>query len=70
MTMTEYISGFNDGYAFVLNEIQLRMPKETPEGRRALSDLLDYLGYSEAGKTLPAPVLVASRGRKVTHEQS
>ena len=67
--MKEYISGFNDGYAFVLNEIELRMPKETPEGRRALSDLLDYLGYTEAEKTPQKPVLMAQRGRKVGHEQ-
>ena len=67
--MKEYISGFNDGYAFVLHEIELRMPKETPEGRRALSDLLDYLGYTEAEKTSQKPVLMAQRGRKVGHEQ-
>ena len=68
MKMTEYIAGFNDGYAFVMNEIELIMKKETPEGRRALSDLLDHLGYSESKKTPPAFVLTAQRGRKVAHE--
>lgn len=68
MKMTEYIAGFNDGYAFVMNEIELIMKKETPEGRRALSDLLDHLGYSESKKTPPTPVLTAQRGRKVAHE--
>ena len=68
MKMTEYIAGFNDGYAFVMNEIELVMKKETPEGRRALSDLLDHLGYSESKKTSSAPVLTAQRGRKVAHE--
>ena len=65
MKMTEYIAGFNDGYAFVMNEIELIMKKETPEGRRALSDLLDHLGYSESKKT---PVLTDQHGRKVAHE--
>ena len=68
MKMTEYIAGFNDGYAFVMNAIELVMKKETPEGRRALSDLLDHLGYSESKKTPPAPILTAQRGRKVAHE--
>ncbi len=68
--MNEYISGFNDGYAFVLNEIQRGLAKETPEGRRALSDRLDHLGYAEAQKKPQAPVLVAQRGRKVADEQA
>ena len=51
-----------------MNEIELIMKKETPEGRRALSDLLDHLGYAESKKTPPAPVLTAQRGRKVAHE--
>ena len=67
--MNEYIAGFNDGYDFVLNELEIIMVKETPEGRRALSDLLDHLGYTEAEKTSQKPVLMAQRGRKVGHEQ-
>lgn len=68
MKMTEYIAGFNDGYAFVMNEIELIMKKETPEGRRALSDVLKHLGYPGTLKTPPAPVLTAQRGHKVAHE--
>lgn len=51
MKMTEYIAGFNDGYAFVMHEIEMLMVKETPEGRRTLSDLLDHLGHQEDKKT-------------------
>ena len=68
--MNEYIAGFNDGYDFALNELEILMVKETPEGRRALSDALKRLRYSEAEKTPTAPILVAQRGRKVSHEQS
>lgn len=66
MKMTEYIAGFNDGYDFVLHEINMLMSRETPEGRRALSDLLDRLGYTEHKKTPTTPDLVAKRG---IHEQ-
>jgi hypothetical protein len=68
--MTEYIAGFNDGYAFVMHEIEMLMVKETPEGRRALSDLLDHLGYAEAQKTPQTPVLMAQRGRKVANDKA
>jgi hypothetical protein len=62
MSKKEYIAGFNDGYAFVMHEIEMLMVKETPEGRRTLSDLLDRLGYAEAQKTAQTPDLVARQG--------
>lgn len=51
MSKKEYIAGFDDGCDFVMHEIEMLMVKETPEGRRTLSDLLDRLGHQEVKKT-------------------
>jgi len=42
-TMSEYIKGFNDGYAFVLTQIE-RHPKMTA------TELLQYLQKDDEGK--------------------
>ena len=51
MSKKDYIDGFDNGCAFVMHEIEMLMVKETPEGRRALSDLLERLGHNKNQKT-------------------
>jgi hypothetical protein len=51
-TMSDYIKGFNDGYAYTLNEIENQIKNATSHDALVLVQLLQHLKLEKKNDTL------------------
>lgn len=51
-TMSEYIKGFNDGYAFILNEIETQIKQTNSHDAMVLVQLLQHLKMEKKHESL------------------